>query len=133
MPSVHEITNSQFQYLSLLGSIYGGKAHKWSWTEIILQVPEDELEANQIREGAANAIAAGGTLVKVEAPAFQLGNRTYTIDHPLASTAHTAQLEPGVDPAALQSGDTFRIVPGADAWVTTAKIVDWTPGSIRFD
>ena len=80
-----------------------------------------------------SAAAGGHTIVKVEAPVFQLGNRTYMIDHPLASTAHSVQLEPGIDPATLHPGDTFRLIPGADAGVTTAKIVDWTPGSITFD
>jgi hypothetical protein len=132
MPSIGEITDGQFRYLSLLASIYGGTAHRWKWTEVTLQVPEDSAEAARIKEIAVSA-AAGGHLVKVEAPVFQLGNRTYTIDHPLASTAHSVQVEPGIDPAALRPGDTFRLIPGADAGVTTAKIVDWTPGSITFD
>lgn len=132
MPSIEEITDGQFRYLSLLASIYGGTAHRWNWTEVTLQVPEDPAETARIKEVAAS-VASGGHLVKVEAPVFQLGNRTYTIDHPLASTAHSVQLEPGIDPAALRPGDTFRLIPGADAGVTTAKIVDWTPGSISFD
>jgi hypothetical protein len=133
MPSIAEITDSQFRYLSLLASIYCGTAHRWAWTEVTLQIPDDTAEAERITEVAVNAIAGGYSLVKVEAPVFQLGNRTYTIDHPLASTAHSVQLEPGVDPAALRPGDTFRFIPGADDLVTTAKIVDWTPGSIQFD
>lgn len=132
MPSIEEITDGQFRYLSLLASIYGGTAHRWNWTEVSLQVPEDPAEAARIKEVAVSVVA-GGHLVKVEAPVFQLGNRTYTIDHPLASTAHSVQHEPGIDPAALRPGDTFRLIPGADAGVTTAKIVDWTPGSITFD
>jgi hypothetical protein len=94
---------------------------------------DDAAEAKRITAVAVNALSAGYTLVKVEAPVFQLGNRTYTIDHPLASSPHSVQLEPGVDPAALRPGDTFRLIPGADDLVTTAKIVDWTPGSIQFD
>lgn len=70
--------------------------------------------------------------MRTEAPLFQLGNRTYTIDHVLASTAHSIQLEPGVDPAALRPGDSFSLLPGTDPRVTTAKVVDWTPGSITF-
>ncbi|AXK47035.1 hypothetical protein [Brachybacterium saurashtrense] len=132
MPSIEEITDGQFRYLSLLASIYGGTAHRWNWAEVTLRVPEDPAEALRIKEVAAN-VASGGHLVKVEEPVFQLGNRTYTIDHPLASTAHSVQFEAGIDPAALHPGDTFRLIPGADAGVTTAKIVDWTPGSISFD
>lgn len=133
IPSISEITDGQFRYLSLLASIYGGTAHRWNWTEVTLQVPEDAAEAERITESAVSAAAGVHTIVKVEAPVFQLGDRIYTIDHPLASTAHSVQLEPGIDPAALRSGDTFRLIPGADAGVTTAKIVDWTPGSIAFD
>lgn len=133
MPSIAEINDGQFRYLSLLAAIYGGTAHRWDWTEVTLQVPADAAEAERIKAVAVSAATGGHTLVKVEAPVFQLGNRTYTIDHPLASTAHTVQLEPGIDPAALHPGDTFRLVAGADAGVTTAKIVDWTPGSISFD
>jgi hypothetical protein len=133
MPSITEITDNQFRYLALLASIYGGAAHKWKWTQVTLQVPDDDSQAEQIRGVAVNAVEGSRTLVKVEAPVFQLGNRTYAIDHPLASTAHSMQLEPGIEPAALRSGDTFRLVPGPDAGVTTAKVVDWTPGSIEFD
>lgn len=133
MPSIEEVTDGQFRYLSLLASIYGGTAHRWNWAEVTLHVPEDAAEAERIKEVAVSAAAGGHTMVKVEAPVFQLGNRTYAIDHPLASTAHSVQLEPGIDPAALRPGDTFRLIPGADAGVTTAKIVDWTPGSLSFD
>lgn len=133
MPSIGEITDGQFRHLSLLASIYGGTAHRWSWTEMTLEVPKDAAEAARMKEVAVSAAADGRTKVKVEEPVFQLGNRTYTIDHPLASTAHSVQLESGIDPAALHPGDTFRLIPGADAGVTTAKIVDWTPGSISFD
>lgn len=132
MPSITEITDSQFRYLSLLASIYAGTARCWAWTEVTLRVPDDDAGAERIRRVAVNAVS-GGHIVKVEAPVFQLGNRTYTIDHPLASTAHSTQLEPGVDPAALRPGDEFRLVPGTDDGVTTARIVDWTPGSIQFD
>src|SRR5690606_1703191 len=132
MPSITEITDSQFRYLSLLASIYGGTARRWAWTEVTLQVPDDDAGAERLRRVAVNAVS-GGHIVKVEVPVFQLGNRTYKIDHPLASTAHSVQLEPGIDPAALRPGDAFRIVPGADDGVTTARIVDWTPGSIQFD
>lgn len=133
MPSIAEITGGQFRYLSLLASIYGGTAHRWNWTEVTLQVPEDDAEAARIAEVAVSAAAGDHTLVKVEAPVFQLGNRTYTVDHALASTAHSVQLEPGIDPTTLRPGDAFRLIPGADTGVTTAKIVDWTPGSISFD
>ena len=133
MPSIAEISDSQFRYLSLLASIYGGTAHRWAWTEITLQMPEDDAKAERFREVAVNAVAGTHTLVRVEAPVFQLGSRMYTIDHPLASTAHSVQLEPGVNPATLRPGDALRLIPGADAGVTTAMIVDWTPGSIQFD
>ncbi|ONI61102.1 hypothetical protein ALI44B_11435 [Leifsonia sp. ALI-44-B] len=133
MPSIAEVTDGQFRYLSLLASIYGGTAHQWNWTEVTFQVPEDDAEAARIAEVAVNAAAHGHTMVMAEAPVFQLGNRTYTVDHPLASTAHSVQLEPGIDPVTLRPGDTFRLIPGADTGVTTAKIVDWTPGSISFD
>lgn len=133
MPSIAEITDNQFHYLSLLASIYGGTAHRWSWTEVTFQMPQDDAEAERIREVAVNALAGTGHLVRVEAPVFQLGNRTYAIDHPVASTAHSIRLEPGVDPTALRPADTFRLVPGGDAGVTTAKVVDWNPGSIQLD
>lgn len=132
MPSTEEITDGQFRYLSLLASIYGGTAHRWNWTEVTLKFPQDAAEAARIKQVAVSSAAGGHTIVKVEAPVFQLGNRTYTIDHPLASTTHSVQLEPGIDPATLHPGDTFRLIPGDDASVTTAKIVDWTPGSISF-
>lgn len=132
MPSVREITDSQFNYLSLLASIYDGTAHQWSWRWVTFQMPEDADEAERIREGVTDLLA-GGALVKVEEPAFQLGNRTYTIDHPLASTTHSVQLESGADAATLRPGDTFRVVPGTDDGVTTAKIVDWAPGSIELN
>lgn len=131
MPAIAEITDSQFRYLALLASIYGGTAHRWDWTQVTLQVPDDDAGVARIREVAVNAAAGSHTLVTVEAPVFQLGNRTYTIDHPLASTAHSVQLEPGVEPTALRPRDTFQLVPGAEAGVTTAKIVDWTPGNIE--
>ena len=133
MPAIGEITDSQFRYLALLASIYGGTAHHWDWTQVTLQVPDDDAGVERIREVAVNAAAGSGTLVMIEAPVFQLGNRTYTIDHPLASTAHSMQLEPGVEPKALRPRDTFQLIPGAEAGVTTAKIVDWTPGSLEFD
>lgn len=133
LPSIAEITDGQFRYLSLLASIYGGNAHLWDWKEVVLQVPEDAAEAARIKELAAGTAAGRQILIKVEAPAFQLGNRTYAIDHPLVSTAHSAQVEPGVEPALLRPGDIFRLIPGDDTGVTTAKVVDWTPGSISFD
>ncbi|WP_433718203.1 hypothetical protein [Microbacterium laevaniformans] len=133
MPAVAELTDGQFCYLSLLASIYGGTAHHWSWTEVTFQVPEEPAKAEQIVTMAIEAQAGGHTLVKVEAPSFVLGNRTYSLDHPLASTAHSIALETGIEPSSLQSGDTFRLVPGPDDQATTAKIVDWTPGSIQFD
>lgn len=133
MPSIAEITDDQFRHLSLIAAIYGGVPHCWNWTELTLQVPESDTEAASIRTAVIDAIAGRGTIVQVEKPAFTLGNRTYTIDHPLASTMHSVQLERGVDLEALQPGDTFRIVPGTDGSVTTAKVVDWTPGSFQFD
>jgi hypothetical protein len=133
MPSIAEISDAQFQYLSLLASIYGGTAHRWTWTEITLQMPEDEADAERVKSVAMNAIGGSGTMVKVEAPVFQLGNRTYTIDHPLASSAHSVELDAGIDPTDLRPGDSFRLIPGPDANVSTAKIIDWTPGSIQFD
>lgn len=133
MPSIADITDSQFRYLSLLASIYGGTAHHWDWTQVTLQLPDEDAEAAHVKDIAAKAHAGTGTLVKAESPVFQLGNRTCTIDHPLASTAHSIQLEPGVDPAALRPGDTFRLIPSDDVGVTTAKIVDWTPGTIKFN
>lgn len=133
MPAIAEITDRQFRYLALLASIYGGTAHRWAWTDITLQMPEDDAKAERLREVAAGVAAGSHTLVRVEAPVFQLGNRTYSIDHPLASTAHSVRLQPGVEPAALRPRDTFQLIPGADAGVTTAKIVDWTPGSIEFE
>jgi hypothetical protein len=132
MPSIVEITDSQFRYVSLLTSIYRGTAHRWTWSEMVLRVPDDETGADLIGGVVEGAAEGRYTLVKVEEPVFQLGNRTYTIDHPLASTAHSVQLEPGADADALRPGDTFRLIPGADADVTTAKIDDWTPGSIQF-
>ncbi|PPI02666.1 hypothetical protein C5C95_00210 [Rathayibacter sp. AY1B7] len=131
MPSINEITDGQFRYLSLLASIYAGTPYHWEWNAISLRIPEDEAQATSVR-GVVASIAAGGHLVKVEAPIFQLGNRTYAIDHPLASTANSAQLAPGTDPEALHPGDTVKIVPGSDSGATTAKVVDWTPGSISF-
>ncbi|MCS3491748.1 hypothetical protein M2368_000720 [Arthrobacter sp. JUb119] len=132
MPSVVEITDRQFRHLSLLATTYGGIPHRWNWTELTFQVPEGGLEVASIKNVVTNAIAGRGTIVQVEAPVFALGNRTYTVDHPLASSVHSVQLEQGVDLARLKSGDTFRLVPGADDSVTTAKVVDWTPGSIQF-
>lgn len=132
MPSIAEITDGQFRHLALLATIYGGIPHCWSWTELRFQVPEDDTEAASIRTVVIDAIAGRGTIVQVETPVFALGNRTYTVDHPLASSTHSVQLEQGVDLATLQSGDTFRLVPGTDDSVTTAKVVDWTPGSIQF-
>lgn len=133
MPSIDEITDGQFRHLALLATIYDGIPHRWSWTELRFQVPEDDTEAESIRTVVIDAIAGRGTIVQVETPVFTLGNRTYMIDHPLASTTHSVQLEPGVDPATLHSGDTFRLLPGTDDSVTTAKVVDWTPGSIQFN
>ncbi|CCQ46232.1 hypothetical protein ARTSIC4J27_2192 [Pseudarthrobacter siccitolerans] len=133
MPSIAEITDGQFRHLSLLATIYGGDPHCWRWTELKFQVPEDDTEAAFIRTVVIDAIAGRGTMVQVETPVFPLGNRTYTIDHPLASTTHSVQLESGVDPATLLPGDTFRLVPGTDDTVTTAKVADWTPGSIQFN
>ena len=95
MPSIGEITDSQFRYLSLLALTYGGTAHRWAWTEVTLQIPDDVAEAKRITAVAVKALAGDYTLVNEEAPVFQLGNRTLTIDHPLASTAHSVQLEPG--------------------------------------
>lgn len=132
MPSIAEITDRQFRHLSLLATTYGGIPHRWSWTELTFQVPEDDSEAASIKNVVINAIAGRGTIVQVEAPVFVLGDRTYTVDHPLASSVHSVQLEQGVDLARLKSGDTFRLVPGTDDSVTTAKVVDWTPGSIQF-
>jgi hypothetical protein len=133
IPSIPKITDSQFQYLSLIASIYSGTAHQWEWTQVTLQVPEDEAGVESVKKIATDALAEKGHLVTVEAPTFQLDNRTYTIDHVLASTAHSARLEPGVDPTSLRTGDSFSLVPGADASVTTAKAVDWTPGSIQLE
>lgn len=133
MPAVAEITDGQFRYLSLLTSIYGGTAHHWSWTEVTIEVPEESAAAEKIVAMANEARAGNHTLVKVEAPSFVLGNRTYSVDHPLASTAHSIALEVGIEPSSLHPGDAFRLVPGPDDQVTTAKIVDWTPGSIQFD
>lgn len=132
MPSIAEITDTELRFLSLLASIYDGNAHHWTWTQVTLHVPDDEAGVERLRKVATQALAGTGTLVTAQEPTFQLGNRTYTIDHPLASTAHSIQLEPGVDPHALRPGDFFRLLPGPDAGVTTAKIVDWTPGSIQF-
>lgn len=132
MPSIAEITDSQFRHLSLLATIYSGVPHRWNWTELRFQVPEDDTEAESITTVVIDAVAGRGTIVQVETPVFTLGNRTYTIDHPLASTPHSVQLEPGVDPAILRGGDSFRLIPGSDDAVTTAKIADWTPGSIQF-
>lgn len=128
MPSIREITDSQFRYLSRLASIYSGTAHTWTWTDATLQLPEDITETERIKQ----AITGNQLLVRVEAPVFQLGNRTYTIDHPLASTTHSLQVESGTGPTSFRPGDLLRIVPGDDASVTTAKIADWTPGSIQF-
>jgi hypothetical protein len=133
MPSISEITDSQFRHLSLLATIYGGVPHRWSWTELRFQVPEDDTRAASLRTVVIDAIAGRGTIVQVETPVFALGNRTYTVDHPVASSTHSVQLEQGVDLARLRAGDTFRLVPGTDDSVTTAKVVDWTPGSIQFD
>lgn len=132
MPSIDEITDGQFRHLALLASVYGGVPHCWSWTELRFEVPEDDTEAASIKTVVIDAIASRGTIVQVETPVFALGNRTYTVDHPVASSTHSVQLEQGVDLATLQSGDTFRLVPGTDDTVTTAKVVDWTPGSIQF-
>lgn len=132
MPSIAEITDGQFRHLSLLATTYGGVPHCWNWTELRFQVPGDDADAASIRTVVIDAIAGRGTIVQVESPLFALGNRTYTVDHPLASSMHSVQLEQGVDPATLQSGDNFRLIPGSDDAVTTAKIVDWTPGSIQF-
>ena len=129
MPSIPEITDSQFGYLSLLTSIYGGVAHHWTWTDLTLEIPNDDAGRDRIKT-VVDAFASGQHLVKVETPVFQLGDRIYTIDHPLTSAAHSAKVESGVNPAALRSGDTFRLVPGSDAGVTTAKLVDWVPGII---
>ncbi|GAA4381654.1 hypothetical protein [Agromyces bauzanensis] len=133
MPNVTEVTDGQFRYLSLLASIYNGTPHRWRWTEATLEVPEEPAEAERIVALAIEAQAGTHTLVKVEAPMFLLGNRTYSIDHPIASTTHSIVLDSSVDPSALRSGDTFRLVPGEDDHATTAKVVDWTPGSIQFD
>lgn len=132
MPSIAEITDGQFRHLSLLATIYSGVPHRWNWRELKFQVPEDDTEADAIRTVAVEAVAGRHTVVRVETPIFALGNRTYTIDHPLASSIHSVQFEPGVDPATLRSGDNFRLIPGSDDAVTTAKIVDWTHGSIQF-
>ena len=91
--------------------------------------PNDDAGRDRIKT-VVDAFASGQHLVKVETPVFQLGDRIYTIDHPLTSAAHSAKVESGVNPAALRSGDTFRLVPGSDAGVTTAKLVDWVPGII---
>lgn len=136
MPSIEEITDGQCRYLSLLASIYGGTAHHWNWRRVGFQVPEDPAQAARIKDDVkkfAVSAATGGHLARMDEPVFQLGNRTYTMDHPLVSVLHSVQLEPGLDPAALRPGDTFRLIPGADAGVTTSKLVDWAPGSISFD
>ncbi|WP_247040407.1 hypothetical protein [Arthrobacter rhizosphaerae] len=132
MPSIDEITDGQFRHLALLATIYDGIPNSWSWKELRFRVPEDERSAESFRTVVIEAIAGRGSIVQVETPVFTLGNRTYTIDHPLASTTHSVQLESGGDPATLYPGDTIRLVPGADDSVTTAKVVDWTPGSIQF-
>lgn len=133
MPSIDEITDSEFRYLSLLASIYGGTPHQWNWTHVTFQLPASGDDLVKLKKVAEDALSGTGHLVTLDAPTFQLGNRTYTIDHVLASTAHSIQLEPGVDPAALRPGDFFSILPGVDAAVTTAKVVDWTPGSLEAD
>lgn len=133
MPSIDKISDSEFRYLSLLASIYGGTPHQWNWTHVTFQLPASGDGLVKLKKVAEDALSGTGHLVTLDAPTFQLGNRTYTIDHVLASTAHSIQLEPGVNPAALRPGDSFSILPGGDAAVTTAKVVDWTPGSLEFD
>jgi|SRR6185312_5482110 len=88
-----------------------------------LQIQDDHAGSKRIRQVATNAAAGGDSLVKVEAPLFQLGIPTYTTDS-LASTAHSVHLKPAFDPAGLPSGDTFRLIPSTDAGVTRVKIND---------
>ncbi|MBM0230864.1 hypothetical protein JNW91_02605 [Micromonospora sp. STR1_7] len=59
MPSITETTDSQFHYLSFLASIYGGIARRWAWTEITLQVPDDDAGAERLRRVAVNAVSGG--------------------------------------------------------------------------
>ncbi len=131
LPSVSQVSDEQLACISLLTSIYGGTPHRWSWTELKLAVPDDSGKAEEMRATVAMAAAGEGAIVMVDEPEFELGNRTYSINHPLASTTHSLQLDPLVDPAALAAGDAIRLIPGGDDSVTTAMIADWTPGSIQ--
>ena len=99
MPSIPEISDSQLGYLSLLTSIYGGTAHQWTWTEVTLKIPDDQAGRERSR-AVIDALLSGQHLVKVES---------------------------AVNPAGLRPGGTLRLVPGSDAAVTTAKLVDWIP------
>ncbi|KAA0960802.1 hypothetical protein FQ142_07925 [Microbacterium sp. ANT_H45B] len=132
MPDMASITDSQFGLLLRYASIYGGTAHVWRWREISIYAPTDVSEIPAFIEQIGELLGGKYIPVYVEEPVFKLGEDSYKIDHPLVTTRHSVRLVEGQDLDAVQPGEQIRLGPGADEKVTTAMVVDWTPGTSVF-
>lgn len=129
LPDMAAITLRQMNYFRKLVSIYSGTPYYWTWERNEVQIPENPVDAEGLKAQLAQIAAQQYLLVATESPVFELGNREYGIDHPIANTRKTVRLAPGTDLDSAQPGDTLVLTPGDDAGVVTAKIADWEPGA----
>jgi hypothetical protein len=133
MPEVMEVTMGQLKSMERYVSIYGGTPEQWSWSDATLRVPIDPATADQfLRQHLPDLLNDSMMLVLAERPLIKLAEREFLIERPLMTTRRSYRLDPELDLETLKPGDPVRLVPGEDDSVTTAALVDWTPGAIIF-
>lgn len=131
MPDVQQVTLGQLRALERYQAIYGGTAEEWTWSQASLTVPTDPTDAAIfLGEQLPGMLEGRWVPVVVEQPLVSLADRAFLVERPLVTTRRSFRLAPGVDLATLQPGDTVPLIPGDDDRVTTAAVVDWTPGSV---